>query len=156
MNEEPVYRPNPEPVVLDIGGTRGALVVRAGPDQIDVPIEISPTGQDANRSHQHVLERPMPEQTAYAAVFDRLEQGSYTLWMHDRVRVRELIIEGGSVTELDWSNQLPEPTEPEVAGDGLLENVVGDADLTEAGREQRALVDRTVAAAIRHQSKSEH
>ncbi len=71
-------------------------------DQIDVPVEISPTGDDAARSHQHILERPMPGHTAYAAVFDRIEQGSCTLWMHNEARARDVTIEGGSVTELDW------------------------------------------------------
>lgn len=103
MSDEPVYRPHPEPVVLEIGGTLGALVVRADGDQIDVPIEISATGSDDERSHQHVLERPLQTGSAYAAVFDKIEQGTYTLWMHDTARVRDVVIEGGRVTELDWS-----------------------------------------------------
>lgn len=102
MNQEPVYRPHPEPVVLDIGGTLGALVVHADADQIDLPIEISPIGRDDERSHQHVLERPLPGGSAYAAVFDRVEQGKYTLWMHDEPRAREIAIDAGSVTELNW------------------------------------------------------
>jgi hypothetical protein len=108
MSDEPVYRPHPEPVVLEIGGTLGALVVHADRDQIDVPVEISPTGHDDERSHQHVLERPMPGRTAYAAVFDKIEQGSYTLWMHNQARARDVAIEGGYVTELDWSTQQDE------------------------------------------------
>lgn len=102
MTSEPVYRPHPEPVVLEIGGTIDALIVHGRADQIDLPVEISPTGDDAACSHQHILERPMPGHTAYAAVFDRIEQGSYTLWMHNEARARDVTIEGGSVTELDW------------------------------------------------------
>lgn len=105
MSDEPVYRPHPEPVVLDIGGTLGALVVHADRDQIDVPVEISPTGRDTERSHQHILERPMPDHTAYAAVFAKIEQGSYTLWMHDEARARDIAINAGSVTELDWTSR---------------------------------------------------
>jgi hypothetical protein len=108
MNDEPVYRPHPEPVVLEIGGTLGALVVHADAEQADVPVEISPTGHDTERSHQHILERPMPGHTAYAAVFDKIEQGSYTLWMHDEACARDVAIEGGSVTELDWSTRQAE------------------------------------------------
>src|SRR5438309_11953223 len=86
---EPVARPHPEPVVLDIGGTLGALVVHAGADRLDTPIEISRAGHDGERAHQHVLERPLPGGSAYAAVFDRVDEGTYTLWMDGRARARE-------------------------------------------------------------------
>jgi hypothetical protein len=100
---EPVARPHPEHVVLDIGGTLGALIVHAGADLLDTPIELSRAGRDAERVHQHVLERPLPAGTAYAAVFDKIEEGAYTLWMRDEVRARDVRVEAGSVTELYWS-----------------------------------------------------
>lgn len=103
MSPEPVARPHPEPVVLDIGGTFGALIVRADPELLDVPIEISPAGRDGARAHQHVLERPLPVGTAYAAVFDKIEEGRYTLWMHDQVQARDITIHGGQITELNWT-----------------------------------------------------
>ena len=103
MNQEPVYRPHPEPVVLDIGGNVGALVVYADADLIDTPIELSPTGADNARFHQHVLERPMPEGTSYAAIFDRVAEGTYTLWLHGEPRVRDFMINGAEVTEVDWT-----------------------------------------------------
>jgi hypothetical protein len=103
MNQEPVYRPHPEPVVLDIGGNVGALVVYAGADLIDTPVELSPTGDDDARSHQHVLERPAPDGTTYAAVFDKITEGSYTLWLHGQPRVRDFTINGARVAEVDWS-----------------------------------------------------
>jgi len=71
MNAEPVARPHPEPVVLNIGGGVGALVVHWDASQLDTPIEISPAGHDDQRQHQHVLERPLHGQTFYAAVFDQ-------------------------------------------------------------------------------------
>jgi hypothetical protein len=100
---EPVPRPHPEVVVLDIGGPLGALVVYAGLDLLDTQIELSLAGNHGNRVHQHILERPLPTRTAYAAVFDKVEQGAYTLWMDGRARVREVTVEGGSVTEVDWT-----------------------------------------------------
>jgi len=103
MSAEPVARPHPEPVVLEIGGTLGALVVYSVPELLDTPIEISPTGHDGERAHQHVLERPLPTGTAYAAVFDKIEDGSYTLWMHDQPRERDVAIRGGGVTEIRWT-----------------------------------------------------
>jgi hypothetical protein len=103
MSQEPVYRPHPEPVVLDIGGDVGALIVYADADLIDTPVEVSPAGDDAARFHQHVLERPAPDGTVYAAVFDKVREGSYTLWLRGEPRVREFAITGAAVAEVDWT-----------------------------------------------------
>lgn len=102
MNQEPVARPHPEPVVLDIGGTIGALIVYADEALIDTPVEVSPADSDDGKFHQHVLERPMPEGTSYAAVFDKVAEGKYTLWLHGEPRVRHFEITGGAVAEVDW------------------------------------------------------
>jgi hypothetical protein len=103
VSEEPVYRPHPEPVVLDIGGTIGALIVYADAELTDTPIEVSPDGADDARFHQHVLERPSPEGSSYAAVFDKITEGTYTLWLHGEPRLRGMQITGGEVAEVDWS-----------------------------------------------------
>jgi len=76
MSQEPVARPHPEPVVLDIGGKIGALIVYADQALIDTPIEVSPTDSDPDKFHQHILERPLPEGTSYAAVFDKITEGT--------------------------------------------------------------------------------
>ncbi len=102
-HEEPVLRPHPEHVVLDIGGNTGALIIHADPECHDLQIEICPTGhEDGKREHQHILERPMPGQTMYAAVFGGLPEGRYTLLTHNTVRERDVLIEGAAVTTLDW------------------------------------------------------
>ena len=102
MSQEPVARPHPEPVVLDIGGSIGALIVYADEALIDTPVEVSPTGADDGKFHQHVLERPMPEGISYAAVFDKIAEGRYTLWLHGEPRERDFEITGGEVAEVDW------------------------------------------------------
>ena len=101
MTEEPVARPHPEPVILDIGGDIGALVVYGASDQIDTPIEVSLTGDDDARFHQHILERPMADGTMYAAVFDRVTQGEYSLWIHGESCARNVAVTGGAVAEVD-------------------------------------------------------
>ncbi len=100
---EPIARPHAEPVVLDIGGKLGALIVHWNANEIDTPIEISLSGDDDNRQHQHILERPIDGETFHAAVFDKIQQGSYTLWVHDEVRERDVEINGGRITELRWA-----------------------------------------------------
>lgn len=102
MSAEPIARPHPEPVVLDIGGDVGALIVYAEAGLYDQPIEVSPEGADEQKFHQHVLERPMPDGTTYAAVFDKIVEGKYTLWLHGQARVRDFQISGGSVSQVDW------------------------------------------------------
>ena len=103
MTAEPVARPHPEPVVLDIGGDIGALVVYSDAAYIDTPVEVSPTGSDDQRFHQHVLEHPMPGGISYAAVFDKIAAGSYTLWFEGEPRERDVEITGGAVAEVSWS-----------------------------------------------------
>lgn len=104
MSAEPVARPHPEAVVLDIGGQLGALVVHWDAERLDTPIEISRAGHDDERQHQHVLERPLHGRTFYAAVFDQIADGRHTLWVDGEARARDVRITGGQVTELHWQS----------------------------------------------------
>jgi len=98
-------RPHPEQVVLDIGEDIGALIVHTDAAMLGVEVEISPTGHDEQRSHKDVLQREINGRPAYTAVFDKLPEGTYTLWVNDRARARGVAIEGASVAELDWSSE---------------------------------------------------
>jgi hypothetical protein len=102
MGENHSARAHPEHVVLEIGGDLGALVVHTGPELHGAEIEISPCDDDDARSHKDVLERSSGGTPAFAAVFDRIEEGSYTLWVGDAPRARDVAIAGGRITELDW------------------------------------------------------
>ena len=103
--ENHAARPHPEQVVLDIGEDVGALIVHAEAAMLGVEVEISPTGHDDRRSHKDVLQREIDGRPAYTAVFDNLREGTYTLWVSDRARVREVAIRGATVAELDWSSE---------------------------------------------------
>ncbi|MEA2196384.1 MAG: hypothetical protein QOJ25_435 [Solirubrobacteraceae bacterium] len=100
---EPVARPHPEHVVLDIGEDVGALVIHADPELHDLQIEICRSGEeDGKREHQHILERPIGGRTMYAAVFGGLHEGAYTLLTNNAIRERDVAISGAEVTTLDW------------------------------------------------------
>jgi hypothetical protein len=99
-------RRHPERVVLDIGADVGALIVHTDAGMVGVEVEISPTGSDNERSHKEVLEREIDGRPAYTAVFDKLREGSYTLWVNGAPRARRVTITGGSVSELDWARAL--------------------------------------------------
>ena len=96
-------RRHPEQVILDIGEEMGALIVHTDADMHGVEVEISATGQDHERSHKDVLEREINGRPAFTAVFDKVREGSYTLWVNDLARAREVTVTGGAVSELDWS-----------------------------------------------------
>jgi len=96
------HRPHDRHVVLDIGGELGALIVYTDPALLHTEIEISPDGADDRRSHKDVLERVVADRSLYAAVFDRLPAGAYTLWHDGEARTRGTTISGGVVSEIDW------------------------------------------------------
>jgi hypothetical protein len=99
-------RRHPEPVVLDIGGDLGALIVHTDAGMVGVEVEISATGRDGVRSHKDVLEREIEGRPAHTAVFDKLREGSYTLWVDDVARARAVVVAGGVVAEVDWRSVL--------------------------------------------------
>jgi hypothetical protein len=101
--ERHAARAHPEHVVLDIGGDVGALIVYADIAMLGVEVEISPTGRDDRRSHKDVLQRQINGRPAYTAVFDRLGEGTYTLWVDGIARARGVAVRGAAITELDWS-----------------------------------------------------
>jgi hypothetical protein len=96
-------RAHPEPVVLDIGDDVGALIVHTDASMLGVEIEISAAGEDDRRSHKDVLERAINGRPAYTAVFDKLREGTYTLWVDGVARARGVSITGAEVAELDWA-----------------------------------------------------
>jgi hypothetical protein len=100
-------RRHPEQVVLDIGEDIGALIVHTDPDMHGLEVEISATGEDQARSHKDVLEREINGRPAYTAVFDKIREGTYTLWVKDVPRARGVVIEGARVAELDWTTSPP-------------------------------------------------
>ena len=96
-------RKHPEYVVLDIGEDHGALILHADPEMHGVEVEISPAGSDAHRQHKEVLERNIDGRPAFTAVFDKLPEGRYSLWVADEARARDVAVAGGEISELDWT-----------------------------------------------------
>jgi hypothetical protein len=102
MSENHAGRPHPEHVVLEIGDELGALIVYTDADRHGTEVEISRSDMDDTRSHKDVLERSLGGRPTFAAVFDQLEQGTYTLWTDNAVHARNVTVSGGAVTEVDW------------------------------------------------------
>jgi hypothetical protein len=103
------------PVLLDIGGDIGALIVTM-PSRLDgTEIEIRPVGAgdhpvgDAHgRAHHHwphvgVVGRPIGNRIVHSAVFGELTEGEYELYVrpHGPVQLQARVL-GAQVTEAIW------------------------------------------------------
>ena len=90
----------PEHVMLDLGPSVGALVLHTGAGLHGAEIEISPSSSDDERSHKQVHDRPVAGRPHYAAVFDSLPAGEYTLWLDGRPLRRKVAVAGAAVTDI--------------------------------------------------------
>ena len=92
-------------LVLDIGGTVGALVITTGPELAEEEIEISP-GLDPTSHREHNVvhaRRDGDVVMAYAAVFPAVQAGEYTIWNLDGSPHAVITVHGGQVTQLAMS-----------------------------------------------------
>lgn len=128
-HENYAARRHSEAVVLDIGEDVGALIVYADAGMLGVEVEISATGQDDRRSHKDVLEREVNGHPAYTAVFDKIHEGSYTLWVDGVARARNVAVTGSSIAELDWSVDETPPPRPHTGGSREAEHRDSQAQL---------------------------
>jgi len=96
-------------VVLDIGGSHGALVVYASEDMEGGEIEIRRSGRPWDGTHTAIRRRDLRAVVAFAGVFGSLPAGRYELRTRgtgvdqrtEPVAVRPTVV-GGEVTELHW------------------------------------------------------
>jgi len=101
-HHEDTGRVHARPVVLDVGGAIGALIVHTDPELLGVEVEISPAGDDHSRQHKRVLRRQMGSATVTVLLYDNLPEGEYTLWLDGVAKSRNVRVPGGAVAELDW------------------------------------------------------
>ncbi len=90
-------------VVLEIGAQTGALVLRTPADLAGREIEISPDREPARRRHACVRERRHGSGAGYAAIYDRLPPGRYTIWRDRVTPAATVAVAGGQVTSYDWA-----------------------------------------------------
>ena len=91
------------PVMIDVGGGAGALILHTDPAMAGSEIEISPAGQDTHRTHVAVLARPLGPATIHAAVYPTLAAGTWHLWHpHTSHHTLTVTIHDGQVTEARW------------------------------------------------------
>lgn len=89
-------------VLLDLGAGTGALVLYTPAGLLGAEIEISPASTGAPRTHAAVRARPGPRGTRYAAVYEGLAAGGYTIWRDLHTPAAQVTITGGQVTSHHW------------------------------------------------------
>jgi hypothetical protein len=104
MSHEHNHHAGQGPVLLDIGGDIGALVVDLPAALEGVEIEIRPLGADhGHLQHVGVVGRPADGRTRYTAVFGQLTEGRYELYQRPDGPVKlRVVITGGQVVEESW------------------------------------------------------
>jgi hypothetical protein len=90
------------PVVLDVGGAFGALVLHTTAQDVGAEIEISPLTDPGHRTHVAVHPRQLAGHTIHAAVYPDLLQGDYHLWSPQGTPALTIHITGGTITEATW------------------------------------------------------
>jgi hypothetical protein len=78
-SEGPMGTSEPGTVVLDIGGTTGAIVVITPPRLDGCEIEIRPEGASWEGQHTAVRQRRAGDRVQFAGVFPALDAGEYEL-----------------------------------------------------------------------------
>lgn len=95
-------RPPSESVLIDIGGTIGALVVTTTEVLNGAEIEICPVGTTA-RAHTIVRPRELPGGgIVYAGVFPSLPAGDYVLLPWGDMPESVVHIDGGAISQFTW------------------------------------------------------
>jgi len=92
--------PQGGPIVLDIGGDIGALIVRLDDDLAGTELPIESLGNPSLDKHTGVWRRPLGSSSVVVAVYPDLVEGRYRL-STARGPAKEVDVTGGEVSELD-------------------------------------------------------
>jgi hypothetical protein len=96
------------PVMVDIGGDVGALVVAMPPEMVGQEVEIRPAGGSGSSDHVHyphvaVVVRQTEDGPLPCLVYPSVPQGPYVLVIiGDESARRDVHVEGGVVTTTAW------------------------------------------------------
>lgn len=87
-------------VILDIGGSIGALMLRTSSVMDGSEIDLIPENKDSPTTHSAVRQRQSESGISYAAVYPTLAEGTYTVAGTNQ----RVVIEGGKVTDVEYES----------------------------------------------------
>jgi hypothetical protein len=89
-----------EALLLDIGGTVGALVLYSEETCLGSEIDVTPVGYPrSHHVHTMIRRRRAVDREFIAGVYPELEEGEYTVWGVDGKPLGQVVISGGHVSE---------------------------------------------------------
>ena len=89
-------------VMIDVGDTKGALVLSARSDLEGIEVEIHPVSEPSNKTHVWVLPREGRNGLLYAAVFASLAIGEYAVLHRDGTVAFIIDVPPNMVTHATW------------------------------------------------------
>ncbi|WP_433790175.1 phospholipase [Actinoplanes sp. CA-252034] len=93
-------------VMLNIGGTIGALIIHTPATLHGHEIEVSPVGDTGHRTHAAVRARYVRSGVTFCVVIDSLPEGRYVVWQDDDTPLTQVEVTGGAVAEVTWPANL--------------------------------------------------
>ncbi|BEL02540.1 hypothetical protein Q0Z83_007310 [Actinoplanes sichuanensis] len=93
-------------VMLNIGGTIGALIIHTPATLHGHEIEVSPVDDSGHRTHAAVRARYVRSGVTFCVVIDSLPEGRYTVWQDDDTPYTQVEVVGGAVAEVTWPANL--------------------------------------------------
>jgi hypothetical protein len=89
-------------VMIDVGDTKGALVLNARSELEGIEVEIHPVSEPTKKTHVWVLPREGRDGLLYAAVFPSLAIGEYAVLRRDGTVAFVVDVPANKVTYATW------------------------------------------------------
>jgi hypothetical protein len=89
-------------VMIDVGATRGALILDACSDLEGIEVEIHPVSEPSKRTHVWVLPREGRDGVVYAAIFPSLASGEYAVLHRNGTVAFVVDVPANKVTHATW------------------------------------------------------
>jgi len=88
--------------MVDVGATKGALILDSRAELEGVEVEIHPVSEPTKRTHVWVLPREGREGVIYAAIFPSLTTGDYAILGRDGTIATIVHVPPNTITHATW------------------------------------------------------
>jgi len=89
-------------VMIDIGPTKGALILDSRAELDGIEVEIHPVSEPSKRTHVWVLSREGRDGVIYAAIFPSLDTGEYAILKRDGTVASVVHVPANTITHATW------------------------------------------------------
>jgi hypothetical protein len=89
-------------VMIDVGPTKGALILNSRAELEGIEVEIQPLSDPSKRTHVWVLPREGRDGVVYAAIFPSLATGEYAILSRDGTIASVVDVPPNTITHATW------------------------------------------------------